>query len=222
MNWYYISLLGRILRVCKSVLCLGLVIRAPIASASAECQSVRGSRCCILSLARPLFLQLDIPPVWRNLPKKNGFTPFYPTGGRPADWQQKFTAPAQFWSCLWLAQNNVFASSDAHAQNRDTINSLQSLFRKLRLRCTWTTKKWRPFETRMIKTDKLLRLKTRKGKFLNVVREHYLRDDVACRSELCSVCEQGKYLLGFTYCLLLPPKLHVGAEWWLWASRDLV
>ena len=44
----------------------------------------------------------------------------------------------------------------------------------------------------MIKTDKLLRLKTKKGKFLNVIREHYLRDDIACHSELCSCCDQGK------------------------------
>ena len=44
----------------------------------------------------------------------------------------------------------------------------------------------------MEKTEKFLRLKTRKGKFLNVVREHYLRDDISCHSELCSHCINGK------------------------------
>ncbi|KAL9987682.1 hypothetical protein ACROYT_G002028 [Oculina patagonica] len=43
----------------------------------------------------------------------------------------------------------------------------------------------------MIKTNKLLRLKTKNGRLLDVVREHYLRKDVPCHSEVCSVCEQG-------------------------------
>ena len=44
----------------------------------------------------------------------------------------------------------------------------------------------------MIKTNKLLRLKTKTGRLLDVVREHYLRKDVPCHSEVCAVCEQGK------------------------------
>lgn len=43
----------------------------------------------------------------------------------------------------------------------------------------------------MIKTNKLLRLKTKTGRLLDVVREHYLRKDVPCHSEICAVCEQG-------------------------------
>ncbi|XP_027053646.1 DIS3-like exonuclease 1 isoform X3 [Pocillopora damicornis] len=43
----------------------------------------------------------------------------------------------------------------------------------------------------MIKTNKLLRLKTKTGRLLDVVREHYLRKDVSCHSEVCAVCEQG-------------------------------
>lgn len=43
----------------------------------------------------------------------------------------------------------------------------------------------------MIKTNKLLRLKTKTGRLLDVVREHYLRKDVPCHSEVCAVCEQG-------------------------------
>ena len=44
----------------------------------------------------------------------------------------------------------------------------------------------------MIKTNKLLRLKTKTGRLLDVVREHYLRKDVPCHSEVCAVCEQGR------------------------------
>ena len=43
----------------------------------------------------------------------------------------------------------------------------------------------------MIKTNKLLRLNTKTGRLLDVVREHYLRKDVPCHSEVCAVCEQG-------------------------------
>ena len=42
----------------------------------------------------------------------------------------------------------------------------------------------------MIKTNKLLRLKTKNGRLLDVVREHYLRKDVPCHSEICPGCEQ--------------------------------
>lgn len=44
----------------------------------------------------------------------------------------------------------------------------------------------------MIKTNKLLRLKTKNGRLLDVVREHYLRKDVPCHSEICTDCEQGR------------------------------
>ena len=44
----------------------------------------------------------------------------------------------------------------------------------------------------MIKTNKLLRLKRKTGRLLDVVREHYLLKDVPCHSEVCAVCEQGK------------------------------
>jgi len=30
--------------------------------------------------------------------------------------------------------------------------------------------------------------RTRKGNILKVVREHYLRDDIPCCSELCEIC----------------------------------
>ncbi|XP_027053645.1 DIS3-like exonuclease 1 isoform X2 [Pocillopora damicornis] len=43
----------------------------------------------------------------------------------------------------------------------------------------------------MIKTNKPLRLKTKTGRPLDVVREHYLQKDVPCHSEVCAVCEQG-------------------------------
>ena len=43
----------------------------------------------------------------------------------------------------------------------------------------------------MIKTNKLLRLKTKNGRLLDVVREHYLRRDVPCHSEICADCEKG-------------------------------
>jgi exosome complex exonuclease DIS3/RRP44 len=40
--------------------------------------------------------------------------------------------------------------------------------------------------------DKTFIKKTRKGAILKIVREHYLRDDLSCSSELClnSVCLQ--------------------------------
>ena len=44
----------------------------------------------------------------------------------------------------------------------------------------------------MIKTNKLLRLKTKNGRLLDVVREHYLRKDIACHSEACADCEHGE------------------------------
>ena len=44
----------------------------------------------------------------------------------------------------------------------------------------------------MIKTNKLLRLKRKTGRLLDVVREHYPLKDVPCHSEVCAVCEQGK------------------------------
>lgn len=47
-------------------------------------------------------------------------------------------------------------------------------------------------DSKMIKTNKLLRLKTKNGRLLDVVREHYLRKDVPCHSEICPGCEQGR------------------------------
>ena len=47
-------------------------------------------------------------------------------------------------------------------------------------------------DSKMIKTNKLLRLKTKNGRLLDVVREHYLRKDVPCHSEICTGCEQGR------------------------------
>lgn len=32
-------------------------------------------------------------------------------------------------------------------------------------------------------------IKTKKGKILTIIREHYLRDDIPCLSQFCSVCE---------------------------------
>ncbi|XP_067057370.1 DIS3-like exonuclease 1 [Acropora muricata] len=43
----------------------------------------------------------------------------------------------------------------------------------------------------MIKTNRFLRLKTKKKRLVDVVREHYLRKDVPCHSEICTECEQG-------------------------------
>ncbi|XP_038076853.1 DIS3-like exonuclease 1 isoform X2 [Patiria miniata] len=37
----------------------------------------------------------------------------------------------------------------------------------------------------MLKTDKVLQVKTRQGRALRLVREHYLREDVPCNSQLC-------------------------------------
>lgn len=51
----------------------------------------------------------------------------------------------------------------------------------------------------MIKTNKLLRLKTKNGRLLDVVREHYLRKDVPCHSEICTDCEQGRESNGSLY-----------------------
>ena len=50
-------------------------------------------------------------------------------------------------------------------------------------------------DSKMIKTNKLLRLKTKNGRLLDVVREHYLRKDVPCHSEICTACEQGREVM---------------------------
>ncbi|XP_070541854.1 DIS3-like exonuclease 1 isoform X2 [Ptychodera flava] len=45
----------------------------------------------------------------------------------------------------------------------------------------------------MLKTEKLLRVKNYRGQTVRVVREHYLREDVPCNSELClAECAQTK------------------------------
>lgn len=36
--------------------------------------------------------------------------------------------------------------------------------------------------------DKIFMKKTRRGNLLKIVREHYLRDDLTCGSELCTKC----------------------------------
>lgn len=46
----------------------------------------------------------------------------------------------------------------------------------------------------MFRTRTFLR-KTKKGGILKVVREHYLRDDIVCGSEICTICKQNVTLL---------------------------
>lgn len=47
----------------------------------------------------------------------------------------------------------------------------------------------------MLKTERILHLKTQRGRTLRAVREHYLREDVSCRSPLCTACtREGKLL----------------------------
>lgn len=51
----------------------------------------------------------------------------------------------------------------------------------------------RPWVQRMIKTEKILHLKSHRGRKVRVVREHYLRERVPCYSSLCQAdCENGK------------------------------
>ena len=40
-------------------------------------------------------------------------------------------------------------------------------------------------------TNKVFLKKTKKGSVIKIVREHYLRDDISCGSEICSVCDHG-------------------------------
>ena len=42
----------------------------------------------------------------------------------------------------------------------------------------------------LIKTEKLVHIKKNTRSFINVVREHYLRDDIPCKSASCTKCEQ--------------------------------
>ncbi|XP_072255223.1 DIS3-like exonuclease 1 [Pyxicephalus adspersus] len=47
----------------------------------------------------------------------------------------------------------------------------------------------------MLKTERIFHLKTQRGRTLRAVREHYLREDVSCRSPLCAACaREGKLL----------------------------
>jgi len=39
-------------------------------------------------------------------------------------------------------------------------------------------------------TSKVFHRKTRRGNIVKVVREHYLRDDIACGLGLCRVCDE--------------------------------
>ncbi|KAG8574971.1 hypothetical protein GDO81_009404, partial [Engystomops pustulosus] len=47
----------------------------------------------------------------------------------------------------------------------------------------------------MLKTERILHLKTQRGRTLRAVREHYLRDDVSCGSALCRTCARDGKLL---------------------------
>lgn len=40
-------------------------------------------------------------------------------------------------------------------------------------------------------TNKVFLKKTKKGSVIKIVREHYLRDDISCGSEICDVCDHG-------------------------------
>ncbi len=43
----------------------------------------------------------------------------------------------------------------------------------------------------ILKTEKILQLKSQQGRSLRVVREHYLREDVPCNSAICMAdCQQ--------------------------------
>ncbi|KAG8440779.1 hypothetical protein GDO86_006494 [Hymenochirus boettgeri] len=47
----------------------------------------------------------------------------------------------------------------------------------------------------MLKTEKVLHLKTQRGRTVRAVREHYLREDVICGSPVCGICaREGKLL----------------------------
>lgn len=54
----------------------------------------------------------------------------------------------------------------------------------------------------LIKTEKMVHIKKNARSFINVVREHYLRDDIPCKSECCKTCEQpnGTYHTYSTKC----------------------
>ncbi|XP_040270225.1 DIS3-like exonuclease 1 isoform X1 [Bufo bufo] len=47
----------------------------------------------------------------------------------------------------------------------------------------------------MLKTERILHLKTQRGRTLRAVREHYLREDVSCGSALCRTCARDGKLL---------------------------
>ncbi|KAM3926404.1 DIS3-like exonuclease 1 [Leptodactylus fuscus] len=47
----------------------------------------------------------------------------------------------------------------------------------------------------MLKTERILHLKTQRGRTLRAVREHYLREDVSCGSPLCRACARDGKLL---------------------------
>ena len=43
----------------------------------------------------------------------------------------------------------------------------------------------------MFKTDKIVQIRRQKGKSLRVLREHYVREDIPCQSQLCLAdCQQ--------------------------------
>ena len=49
----------------------------------------------------------------------------------------------------------------------------------------------------LIKTEKLVHIKKNSRSFINVVREHYLRDDIPCKSASCTKCEQPTGIFNF-------------------------
>ena len=40
-------------------------------------------------------------------------------------------------------------------------------------------------------TNKVFLKKTKRGSVIKIVREHYLRDDISCGSEICDHCDHG-------------------------------
>jgi hypothetical protein len=61
----------------------------------------------------------------------------------------------------------------------------------------------------MIKTDRAFALKNSKGGVVQIVREHYLRDDIPCRSQLCNTCPGGMLIIYFLWLPRdrVPPRL---------------
>ena len=66
-------------------------------------------------------------------------------------------------------------------------------------------------DSMLIKTEKLVHIKKNSKNFINVVREHYLRDDIPCKSSSCSQgCEQpkGQYAVDFRTYMPYSLRIH--------------